>query len=186
MKKKTRMAFSGTALAISAALWAAPAQAAVTRVDPAAAMSACRQGVGGVTSSVHVGPRDLGQFAGLAGSPVEGQIGPGAVVRVRASGRISYGGVFNWRGTWGPAGNGNRAPGGFPYPGGPDAALFGTWNQTLAKFPIGADSGCLWVPNATLNRAPYAIHLATNDDWRDDNGDVGYDATVTAWRYFGA
>jgi hypothetical protein len=146
-------------------------------------MAACRQGLGGVKANLHLSPNTRSVFVGSIATPLQTQIRRGAVVRVTATGKISYGGVFNWRGTWGPDGNGGTAPRerSWPYPGGPDAALVGQWYQTGANVRIGSDSGCLLVPRQTRAWAPYALWLAANDDEIIDNGDRGYDIQVTAW-----
>lgn len=177
---------AGLSTAATVILMSVPAHGVMARPEPTLAMTACRQGVGGSTVQVHLSPRSLGEPVGLPGTPLQTQIADGAVVRVTATGRISYGGVFNWRGTWGPAGNGRTAPPDWwwPYPSGPDAALVGTWNQTGGPQRIGADSGCVFVPRAVGPR-PYGLWLKANDDWTDDNGDNGYAITVKAWLYHG-
>ncbi|MCA2219236.1 hypothetical protein [Jidongwangia harbinensis] len=183
------LALGAAALTGSAALTVAAPTAAHAAVDPQAAMTACRLGVGGSTARLHLAPQSLGVYVGSPGAPLQTQIADGAVVRVTATGRISYGGIFNWRGTWGPDGNGQSAPfdSWWPYPGGPDAALVGQWNHTGARTRIGSNSGCLYVPRRTIASAPYGLWLKANDDYRHlgDNGDVGYAITVSAWLYYG-
>lgn len=183
----SRLLRFGVATLATGAATVAAAQPAAAGVRPDLAMAACRQGVGASTARLHLDPQNRSVVAGLPGTPLHTQIDEGAVIRVTAAGRISYGGVFNWRGTWGPDGNGRVAPGDWwwPYPSGPDAALVGQWNQTPQRQRIGSDSGCLFVPRHSLRNAPYGLWLKANDDEIHDNGDIGYDITVSAWRYFG-
>ena len=182
-KRVIRTVITAVAATTTALVTAAPAHAGV---DTNAALTACRLGVTGATANLHLDPHSLGVYAGSPGGALETQVRPGAVVRVTATGRISYGGVFNWRGTWGPDGNGQRAPLNisWPYPGGPDAALVGMWNHTGQNTPIGSNSGCMVVPPQTISTAPYGLWLRANDDWLDDNGDIGYDIRVSAWLYY--
>ncbi|WP_163508370.1 hypothetical protein [Fodinicola acaciae] len=165
-------------LATGVGLGAVPAYAGV---DTAAALSACNHNVGGVSAALHLEPTVGSVSVGGTGGPLEPQLRPGAVVHVRASGKVSYGGIFNWRGTWGPDGNGRTVDPrdhGFPYPGGPDAALVGTWSHLGENLKIGSDSRCVVVKDS-------ALRLVTNDNDFTDNGDVGYYLNVTAWLYFG-
>ncbi|GAA0248162.1 hypothetical protein [Cryptosporangium japonicum] len=127
---------------------------------------------------VWIAPTTNGRTIGLDGTPLAGKITPGDVVRITATGRVSYGGWFNWRGTWGPAGNGRRvdprAAGDWPFRGGRDAALVGKWRGTGTALDVGVDSGCVTVPPG----AGQGLLLVPNDDQRWDNGDVGYTATI--------
>ena len=177
--RKRLLALIGSTVAIG--VLSAPAAEA----DTYTSLRACQQGWPAATHQLHLDPQSLGVHSGLPGDPLQLQIQPGGVVRVTATGRISYGGIFNWRGTWGPDGNGGLAGSDplFPWPGGPDAALIGKWNQTMQNVRIGSDSGCLVVPSRTISQAPYGLWLKANDSWIHDNGDIGYDITVRAWRY---
>jgi hypothetical protein len=177
-----RTGIAALSVATTILIAAAPAHAGV---DTNAELAACRGGVQGATANLHLGPQSLGVYVGTPGGPLQAEVRPGAVVKVTATGRISYGGVFNWRGTWGPDGNGQLAPqnSSWPYPGGPDAALVGIWNHSAQATAIGSNSGCMLVPPQTVATAPYGLWLDANDDWLDDNGDVGYDIHVSAWLY---
>ncbi len=173
---------SAVVLALAAVLCVGLANPA--GADTGQALQRCRAGdTPSGTAALHLAPQSLGLFVGVPNSPLGGNIWPGDVVRIVASGRISYGGAFNWRGTWGPDGNGQAAPNDWwwPYPGGPDAALVGMWNHTGSDFRVGSNSGCLVVPASTIGTAPWGMHLTSNDDWRDDNGDAGYGITVRLW-----
>ncbi|MGI5283559.1 hypothetical protein ACQEVF_09530 [Nonomuraea polychroma] len=175
----------GTAAIVAALTATAPAfpATASTAPDLRAAMAACRQDAGGASTSLHLSPNRRSVYVGSPGGPLQTQIRRGAAVRVTATGKISYGGLFNWRGTWGPKGNGDTAPNSrsWPFPGGPDAALVGLWNHAGTNVRIGADSGCMLVPKQTIATAPYGLWLSANDDDISDNGDKGYDIRVRAW-----
>ena len=183
-RKTNRAGFTALAVAATTLIATASADAAV---DTSAALTACRQGVvQGARASLHLSPQSRGVYAGSPGGVLETQVRPGAVVKVIATGRMSYGGIFNWRGTWGPDGNGQSAPqnSSWPFPGGPDAALVGIWNHTGQGTPLGSNSGCLVVPPPTFSTTSYGLWLKANDDWPDDNGDIGYDVQVAAWLYY--
>lgn len=178
---RVRAAITALAAMTATLFAAAPAHA----VDTELALAACRQGVGGAFADLHLSPQDIAEYAGSPAGALQAQIRPGAVVKVTATGKISYGGVFNWRGTWGPDGNGQTAPNNsaWPFPGGPDAALVGSWNHTGQNIRVGSDSGCMVVPPQTIATAPHGLWLRANDDWLHDNGDRGYDIRVTAWLF---
>jgi hypothetical protein len=117
-------------------------------------------------------------------TPLRNQFGPGDVVGVFATGQVSYGGIFGSAGTWGPNGNGHVAPAGssYPFPGGPQYALVGTWNHTGGDTPIGSVSSCLVVPSGGDGVSiPWALWLQPNDDGPGDNGG-SYTAVVHVWR----
>ncbi|SRR6266545_2640086 len=116
-------------------------------------------------------------------TPLRNQIRPGDVIRVFASGQVSYGGIFNWAGTWGPNGNGQLAPldSSWPFPGGPQYALVGTFNQNGADVRLGSMSACLVVPFAGDGVSiPWGLWLQPNDCWSLDNSGA-YFATVRVW-----
>ena len=118
------------------------------------------------------------------GTPLRNQISPGDVVGVFATGRVSYGGFFGSAGTWGPDGNGRQAPfsGSYPFPGGPQYALVGTWNHTGGDVRLGSVNACLIVPPGGDGASvPWGLWLIPNDDNRGDNGGA-YFATVHVWR----
>lgn len=114
-------------------------------------------------------------------TPLRDRIRPGDVVGVAATGRVSYGGIFGSAGTWGPNGNGRTAPANYPFPGGPQYALVGTWNHTLGDVRIGAVSACLVVSAGGDGVSiPWALWLLPNDDGPGDNGG-SYLANVHVW-----
>jgi hypothetical protein len=107
-----------------------------------------------------------------------------AHAQVTVPGLVSYGGFFGSAGTWGPNGNGKLAPisGYYPFPGGPQYALVGTWNHTGSDVRIGSVSACLVVPPGGDGVSiPWGLWLIPNDDNRSDNGGA-YVATVHVWR----
>ncbi len=118
------------------------------------------------------------------GAPLRGLITPGDVVAVAATHRVSYGGFLGSSGTWDPNGNGRMAPSNsaYPFPGGPQYALVGTWNHTLTDVRLGAVSACLVVPAGGDGFfVPWGLRLLPNDDGPGDNGG-SYLANVHVWR----
>ena len=118
-------------------------------------------------------------------TPLRDRIRPGDVVGVAAGGRVSYGGIFGSAGTWGPNGNGRIAPinSSYPFPGGPQYALVGTWNHTQGDVRIDAVSACLVVPAGGDGVSiPWALRLEPNDDGPGDNGG-SYLANVHVWAF---
>jgi hypothetical protein len=116
-------------------------------------------------------------------APLRGQIAPGDVVGVFATGQVSYGGLFGSAGTWGPNGNGSTAPlnSAYPFPGGPQYALIGTWNHTGGDVRIGSQSECMVVPTGGDGASvPWGLWLIPNDDGPLDNGG-SYTVTVHVW-----
>lgn len=118
------------------------------------------------------------------GTPLRNLITPGDVIGVAAGGQVSYGGFLGSAGTWGPNGNGGTAPLGsaYPFPGGPQYALVGTWNHSLGDVRLGSVSACLVVPPGGDGvSVPWGLWLLPNDDGPGDNGG-SYAANVHVWR----
>lgn len=116
-------------------------------------------------------------------TPLRDRIRPGDVVGIAAGGQVSYGGFFGSAGTWGPNGNGRTAPSNYPFPGGPQYALVGTWYHTLGDVRIGSVSACLIVPAGGDGVSiPWGLWLLPNDDGPGDNGG-SYVANVHVWAF---
>jgi hypothetical protein len=158
---------------------------------PVGAMNRCNAG-GSFDAGVSVWVPGTGStFVGggpqqPADTPLVNQMRPGDVLRVTAGGSVSYGGIFNWYGTWGPDGNGQAAPASsawpFPGPAGRQFALVGRFNQNSQNVALGTASACMFVPSGGDGVSiPWALWLWPNDDYRLDNGG-GYWATVLVWQ----
>jgi len=116
-------------------------------------------------------------------TPLRNLIRPGDVVGIFATGQVSYGGFFGSAGTWGPDGNGGTAPlnSYYPFPGGPQYALAGKWNNTSSNVQIGSLSSGLGVPEGGDGVAvPWGLWLQPNDDRPLDNSG-SYTANVHVW-----
>jgi len=116
-------------------------------------------------------------------TPLRNLIRPGDVVGIFATGRVSYGGFFGSAGTWGPNGNGRTAPlnSYYPFPGGPQYALVGQWNNTSSNVRIGSLSACMVVPAGGDGvSVPWGLSLSPNDDGPLDNSG-SYTANVHVW-----
>ncbi|MGW2787787.1 hypothetical protein ACWC3X_42545, partial [Streptomyces populi] len=153
--------WSGLALSLATAAFAAAVPAQTAQADAASALQACKAGAAPSTS------RALSiagtQWSTFYGHPDE--VWPGDVLRVTASGSIKTG-SWPWDPSYGPDGAASM-PDSIYYPAQNQRrySLTGLWSGQSTYFRIGRDSGCLQYTGA----ARTYLGLTINDDNPLDN-----------------